>query len=366
MVSGGSAGIDCQNGEPFLPIAVIALTRNGTRLGVKLREGLGAEFFVLRKYRGQAGAAAEPFDDLKSLLSRLWSEQRDLVCIMATGIVVRLVAPLLKGKDSDPAIVVMDEAGRFAISLLSGHLGGANELAHRCAFVSGARAVITTATDVNRLPSFDLLAKENGWGIEDLSRVKTLNALLLDDEEIAVVDQTGLVRSYFHGRGRLIFHDTFVAAIRSAAKGVLFVSSSLVPMQLQSERLLVLRPRTLVLGVGCNSGTGCDEIAGLIMTHLKRQFLAAASLACIATAEAKQHEPGLRAAAEQLGVPLRCFSSEELNTVPVPSPPSEHAVKAIGATGVAEPAALLASAGGRLLMAKVKSGNVTLAIAEMV
>jgi cobalt-precorrin 5A hydrolase len=325
---------------------------------------MGAELFVLQKYRGQAGARAEMFTDLKELLPRLWQEQRGIICIMATGIVVRLIAPLLQGKDSDPAVVVMDEAGKFAVSLLSGHLGGANELCERCAFVTGARAVITTATDVNGLPSFDVLAREFGWAIEDLSRVKTLNSILLDGEEIAVVDATGLVRSYFHGRGKLVFHDTFVAGLRSNARGFLFVTSSVVPPQLQSPNLLVLRPRNLVLGIGCNSGTEAEEIKAVIMANLKRQFLSPLSIDCIATAEAKRDEPGLVACAASLGAPLFYFPSPELNRVEAPTPPSDHVIKAIGASGVAEPAALLASQGGKLLLKKVKDGNVTLAIAE--
>jgi cobalt-precorrin 5A hydrolase len=314
---------------------------------------------------GQAGKGAIPIDGtLQELISGLWNECDGLVCMMSTGIVVRMIAPLLKGKDVDPAVVVMDDAGKFSISLLSGHLGGANELAERCAFISGARPVITTATDANDLPSFDMLAKENGWLIEDLSRVKVLNSLLLDNEKIAVVDDTGLVRPYFHGRGRLMFHDSFVGALRSEAKGFLLVTSSIIPPQLQSEALLVLRPRTLVLGIGCNSGTAADEIEGVILSQLKRLFLSPKSIAMIVSAEAKQKEPGLIEAAERLSVPFSCYSSEELNSVDAPSPESEHAMAAIGAKGVAEPAAMLASGSGKLLLKKVKSGNVTLAIAE--
>ena len=348
-----------------MSIAIIAITRNGARLGAKLRDGTGAELFVLQKYRGQAGPKAQGFDTLKELLSALWQTHDGIVAIMATGIVVRMVAPLLQGKDTDPAVVVMDEAGKFAISLLSGHLGGGNDLAERCAFVTGARPVITTATDVNGLPSFDLLAKDHGWAIEELGPVKTLNSLLLDGEEIAVVDTTGLVRPYFHGRGKLAFYDTFVAGLRSGARGFLFVTNSVVPPQLQSESLLVLRPRNLVLGIGCNRGTGREEIEGVIAANLKRLFLSPRSIACIATAEAKRDEPGLVACAAAHGVPLRCFSSGELNEVAAPSPPSEHALKAIGAAGVAEPSALRASQGGTLILKKVKDGNVTLAIAEM-
>jgi cobalt-precorrin 5A hydrolase len=349
-----------------MKIAIITITRNGARLGARLKSGFaGADLYALPKYMGTAGKGATAIEgELKQFFERLWQEVDGFVCIMATGIVVRLAAPLLEGKDKDPAVVVMDDAGRFSISLLSGHLGGANELAERSAFIVGARAVITTATDANDLPSFDMLARDNCWIIEDLSRVKVLNSLLLDGEPISVVDDTDTVRSYFHGRGRLQFHDSFVAGLRCGAKGFLFVTSSIIPPQLLSESLLVLRPKNLYLGIGCNSGTSADEIEGVILANLKRLFLSPASLAAIGTAEAKRNEPGLVEVAERLALPLICYSSEELNAVVVPSPPSEHAISAIGAAGVAEPAALLASGGGELLLKKVKSGNVTFALAK--
>ncbi len=348
-----------------MKVAIITITKNGVQLGTRLKSGFkAADLYTLPKYLGAAAKETIAIEgELSSIFKRLWLEVDGFVCIMATGIVIRLVAPFLESKESDPAVVVMDDAGRFAISLLSGHLGGANELAERCGFITGARAVITTATDVNGLPSFDMLAKEHGWIIEDISRVKTLNSLLLDNETIAVVDDTGLVRSYFHGKGKLQFYDSFVAGIRSAAKGILFVTNSIIPPQLQSELLLVLRPKNLVLGIGCNSGTSADEIEAVVLATLKRTFLAPVCIAAIGTAEAKSGEAGLIAAAKSFGVPFRCFSSEELNAVAVPSPPSEHALAAIGARGVAEPAAILAAGGGKLLLKKIKSGNVTLAVA---
>ena len=350
-----------------MKIAVIAITRNGVRLGAKVKNGLtAATLFVPRRYAG-AAEGATPYDgELKELIARLWPEVEGLVCIMATGIVVRLVAPHLRAKDRDPAVVVMDDAGNFAISLLSGHLGGANELACRCAFITGAREVITTATDVNGLPSFDTLAKEEGWVIEELSRVKLLNRLLLDDERIAVVDPTGRVRIAFHGRGRLSCHENFREALESGARGCLFVTNRQLPSRLDSGNILVLRPKNLVLGIGCNRGTGEEEIGEVVRATLKRLFLSPRSIFCVATAEAKRDEPGLVAFAASLGVPLLWYGSDELNGVACPSSPSAHALAAIGATGVAEPAALLASGGGTLLMQKLRSGNVTLAIAEAV
>ena len=349
-------------------IAVVAITRNGTLLGKRLRESLaGAELYVSSRYAGQAGKDRVIFEpgELKGLLGSLWDRVDGFVLIMATGIVVRMIAPLLESKQSDPAVVTMDDAGRFAISLTSGHLGGANELAERCAFISGARAVITTATDANNLPSFDMLAKEQGWVIDDISRVKTLNSLLLDDEEIAVVDPGGQTRCWFHGRGRLSFYETFAEAMASRAKGFVFVTNRQLPPRSQPENLLILRPRNLVLGIGCNRGTPADEIDSFVAANLKRIFVSLKSVRCIASAAAKRDESGLIEYAERHAIPLDFFESAELNRVVCPSPPSEHARAAIGAVGVAEPAALLASGGGRLMLKKVKSENVTLAVAEM-
>lgn len=349
-----------------MKIAIIAITGNGARLGAILKEGLqDAELFVPAKCADLCGCPVNVFTgELKALVQRLWKEARGIVCIMATGIVVRIIAPLLQSKDKDPAMVVIDDAGKFSISLLSGHLGGANELAQDCASLIGATAVITTATDARGLPSFDLLAKKEGWVIEDLSRVKVLNTLLLEDEEIAVVDPSGLVEQYFSGCGRLSFHPDFKDALHSGAKGYLFVTNRGLPSQIRPPSLLILRPRNLVLGIGCNSGTEAEEIENVVQDNLNRLFLSMKSVGCVATAAAKSNEPGLLAFADKYFLPVIYYESIELNAVRTPSPASQHAMDAIGAAGVAEPAALLASQGGRLLLYKVKSGNVTLAIAE--
>ncbi|MEI8355366.1 MAG: cobalamin biosynthesis protein, partial [Deltaproteobacteria bacterium] len=332
-------------------IAVIAITGNGARIGAKLLEGLpGAELFVPPKCSESAGCPATVFsEELKALLGRLWQEAEGVICIMASGIVVRLVAPLLQGKERDPGVVVMDDAGKFAISLLSGHLGGANELAKKCSLFTGATPVITTATDVHGIPSFDMLGKEEGWVIDDLSRIKILNTLLLEDAEIAVVDPTGLVEQYFSGRGRLSFNSDFISALQSGAKGFLFVTNRILPPPLQSSALLLLRPRNLTVGIGCNSGTPADEIEEVVCSNLKRLFLSIKSVRSIATAVAKKEEPGLLDFAGKYSFPILFYESSELNAVQTPTLPSRHAMKAIGAAGVAEPAALLSAKGGKLL-----------------
>jgi len=349
---------------PVTPVAVIALTRGGARLARRIAGGVEATLYVLRRYGGDAGRGAHLFDDLSMVFPTIFREHHRIVFIGAAGIAVRMAAPLLVSKERDPALVVMDEKGEFAIPILSGHLGGGNELARVLSHITGGRPVITTATDVNQLPSFDLVAQELGWEIERLERVKHANAALLDQEPIAVVDPTGRLRHRFAGRGELRTHDTLVAALRSPCRVVVLVSNTVVPPAMDSERLLVLRPKNLFLGIGCNRGTAADEIVTLVTGTMRRLFLSPRSLGGIGTAEAKRGEEGLREAAATLGVPLIFYDSDELNGVAVPSPPSHHARKAIGAQGVAEPAAILASRGGELILSKVRSGNVTLAIAE--
>ena len=187
---------------------------------------------------------------------------------------------------------------------------------------------------------------------------------MLEDGEIAVVDPSGLVEQYFSGRGRLSFHADFMDALNSGAKGFLYVTNRRLPPQAMSPNLLILRPRNLVLGIGCNSGTEADEIEEVVQGNLKRLFLSIKSVARVASASAKRNEAGLLAFAEKYSLPVDFFENSALNTVLTPTPPSRHAMEAIGAAGVAEPAALLASKGGKMLLKKVKSGNVTLAIAE--
>lgn len=354
--------------QPEMKIAIIAITRNGSVIGKKLLSSLNcAELHVSARYACESDHTVRSFEPtaLKEVLNSLWNRVDGFIFIMSTGIVVRLVAPLLRSKSSDPAITVMDDQGRFSISLLSGHLGGANELTERCAAITGSSAVITTATDAAGLPSFDMLAKEMGWGIDNICHVKNLNTLLLDNRQIAVVDHSGHTRKYFQGRGNLSFHDSIGHATESMAEGYLFVTSRQLAPEEVPANALILRPRNLVLGIGCNRGTSMEEIELFVTLQMHQLQLCPECIQSIATAEAKSDEDGLIAYAKKVGIPLKLFSSTELNRVVVTTPPSRHALDAIGATGVAEPAAILASGGGRLLLNKVKTKNLTLAVAEL-
>jgi cobalt-precorrin 5A hydrolase len=349
-----------------MKLAILAITANGARLGARLRGALPeAELHVLRKYAPCVADAHRPFDGLAQRVAELWRQGQGLIFVMAAGIVVRTIAGHLQSKACDPAVVVLDEKGCFAVSLLSGHLGGGNALARQCAAVLGGQAVITTATDVNDLPSFDLLAQQEGLLIEDLAQVKGLNALLLDGAEIALIDDSGRLFPHLAGLPNVKRCDDLAAAEQSGSEGLVLVSNRQLPQPTGSRKRLLLHPKNLFLGIGCNRGTTAAEIDQVVARELQRLELSPKSLAAIGSATAKQDEQGLLAYAEGAGLPLFFYDSATLNGVTVPSPPSTVVQKAIGATGVAEPAALLAAGeGGRLLLPKIKSGNVTLAIAE--
>ncbi|SHJ11071.1 cobalt-precorrin 5A acetaldehyde-lyase [Malonomonas rubra DSM 5091] len=348
-----------------MKLAIVAITSRGAQLarhlGAKLPE---ARVFLPEKYR--SGDDCDYFDKpLAVWLPSLFAEVEQLVCIMATGIVVRILGRELQGKDKDAAVVVMDEAGQFAISLLSGHLGGANDLARRLATVCGATPVITTATDVNKLPAWDQVARDVDLVVEPVAHLKTLNSLLLEGRKIGLVDQRRRVADKFVSIKGVSLYDNFAAATRSSADGLVFVTHRFLPHLQNQPEMLALRPRDLVVGIGCNRGTSDEEIEQAVRSKLKQSFLAFASIACIASIDAKQDEAGLLQFAERHNLPLKFFSADELNKVEIPSPVSLHAQKAVGAKGVCEPAALLASNMGEMLIRKQKVGNLTIAVAEI-
>lgn len=351
-----------------MTLAIIAITRNGAQLGARLQAACPqAQLFVLDRFAPAAGPQATPFGgDLRALVGRLWGHYAGFAFIMATGIVVRLVAPLLASKERDPAVVVLDEAGRCAISLLAGHLGGANRLAVELATACGGMPVITTATDVNGLTAWDEASRQAGLRVEPVAHIKNLNSLLLEGGRIALVDRRGRVAPYFANTPGIEVHATFAAALQSGATGLVFVTHRQLPDLERRPNLLALRPPDLVVGIGCNRGTSAEEIEAAVVGELGRAFLAFASIGRLASIAEKADETGLLEFAARHALPLEFYPAAALNAVTVPSPPSPQALAAVGAGGVCEPAAVLAAGGGPLLITKKKHGNVTIAVAEKV
>jgi cobalt-precorrin 5A hydrolase len=335
-------------------IAVWAITPNGAALASKIAAGIPkAEVYVARKIA--APGRVRRFDSLAQAVAECFQRYTGHVFVMATGIVVRTVAPLMVHKTQDPAVVVTDDRGRFAISLLSGHLGGANRLAEQVAAAIGAQPVITTATDVNAVPAIDLLAQEAGMAIENPQAIKTVNMALLTSAAVEVHDPFRLISNRIPNACRLGPGGPFVARV--------FVDDRLLDAPAGA---LVLRPPSLVAGIGCNRGTAADEIRGLLFATLRDAGLCRESLRSLASIDLKADEPGLIALAQELGLPIEFFGREAINRVGgAVQTPSAMVEKHIGVKSVCEATAILAAHGGELVVPKRTTRNATVAIARV-
>lgn len=351
-----------------MTLAAITVTKQGIALGERI---LAAEpdavLYVPAKYGLAPAERVRVFPgQLAPLLAEIYGGYDGFVFLMATGIVVRVIAEHIKDKRHDPAVVVMDITGRFAISLVSGHLGGANTLARRLAEVTGATPVITTGTDVNETIAPDVIAMEIGGEIDDFEVMKKVSAALVDGDATGVVDLTGVQAPSLGGalKPNVKVLPSLEALRASPVVAGIVITNRLLDFTDFRRPVVIIRPKNLVVGVGCNRGTSAGEIAGAVGEVLRGHGLSLKSVWTLATVEAKRDEAGLVEAATRLGVPLELCDKATLNAVPDVPNPSEAPMKYVGVQGVAEPAALHVS-GGRLVIEKVKSGNVTVAVAEM-
>jgi cobalt-precorrin 5A hydrolase len=297
-----------------------------------------------------------PFVRLKDEIKRRFNAHSQHIFIMATGIVVRSIAGHLVHKTHDPAVVVCDEAGRFAISLVSGHVGGANALARGVAAITGGQSVITTATDVNQVPAIDVIATESRLVIENPVAIKTVNMALITGAPIRVHDPYGKVISRLPPGQVTPFEDRGVGQDGVAV----FVDHMRLDLP---PHVLVLRPSTLVAGMGCNRGTDLEEMRDLLERTFSANHLCLSSLRCLASVDLKADEPGLLVLADSLKIKITFFTPKQLNTVAKVPTPSATVEKHIGVQSVCEAAALLATNQGRLIVPKQKTANVTLAVA---
>ena len=293
------------------PIKILALTSQGAALAHRLARGLkGAQCWLPEALAGEPGDLI--FHKLAQSFQEAFAGNDNLVCVMAAGIVVRGIAPYLKGKDTDPAVVVVDEAGRFAVSLLSGHLGGANELARRVATVLGGTAVITTATDVHGLPALDQIAVAQGLAIENLAGVRLIHMALLAGRPVRLVDPEGLLYSELSAYPELFSVEPDLDRALTGPGATVYVGFR---ERDWPPEWLRLRPRNLVAGMGCHKETPGEELLAFIRKTFEKEKLSLLSLKALATIEAKKDEPGLLMAARSLGVEFLCFTATELKDI---------------------------------------------------
>ncbi len=343
-------------------IAIWVVTPNGLAVAVKITATWPtAALFYTRRLNGQVtgGACVARLTDAVALE---FNRHAGHIFIMSTGIVVRAIATLIQHKTVDPAVVVIDDNGRFVISLLSGHIGGANRLANDVAGILGAIPVVTTATDVNRKPAIDVIATEKGLKIENPRAIKAVSMALLTDEPVAVHDPWRWLENSLPGA--ICFSGTTSGetwALPDQMAAGIFVADTICRLP---SRVLVLRPPSLVAGIGCNRDTPKEEIRDLLFGTLAQFGLAPDSIYAITTIDLKSDEAGLVDLAADLNVPLKFFSKNKLNQVKDIPTPSAMVAKHVGVKSVCEAAAILASQNGQLIVPKQNTRNVTVAIAR--
>ena len=332
-------------------ISLIAFTNAGCELALEVRVALEERGFSV-DLSGPARFAAdfdiESYGSLSTWTAERFATKDALVFVGASGIAVRAIAPFVRDKFSDPAVVSIDEAGRFAVPLLSGHVGGANELARLLADSIGATPVISTATDVEGRFAVDEWAREMGLVIVERMLAKEVSASLIDGRKIGF-------SSDFPYDGDLpdgLSEDAF----GECELGILV---SLDTVQSPYERTLHLVPRAVNLGVGCRRGTPAATIARQVEAAFSGRGIGLFALAAIASIDLKEDEQGLEDFAESLKLPLRFFSAEELGAVEGEFTPSDFVEKTVGVDNVCERAAV--ALGGRLVVPKTAGEGVTVA-----
>jgi len=315
------------------PIAYLAFTERGRALAERICAALG-------------GAASCTRDgvSLRAWTAEHFPTARALVYIGAAGIAVRTVAPHLAGKASDPAVVCIDEGGRYAIPLVSGHIGGANALAREIARVLGAAAVVTTATDVNGVFAVDDWARTQDCAVVGTERIKNVSGRLLAGETVGVCPAFPIAGDPPEGVELRQEDADFWVDIRP-------------------HDGLVLAPRCLILGVGCRRGTTLETLEAHFAEFCRANDILPEAVCAAATIDWKKKEEGLSAFCAAHGWRLFVFSTEELAAAEGAFSASGFVAAVTGVDNVCERAAV--RAGGTLLVRKYAGGGVTFALAQM-
>lgn len=374
--------------------ALVALSRRGAGLARALAGSLagGTDLYLDRRFL-EAGDVAQSFElPLRPVVGQVLREYPAVVLFLPVGAAVRLIAPFLQDKHQDPAVVCVDDAGRFAVSLVSGHVGGADRLAQEVARVLGATPVVTSGSHVTETLAVDLMGRELGWSLEaESAAVTRASAAVVNGDPVGVYQSAGEPDWWPEIRPlppNLTVYPSLASLGASSCSAALIISDESNPIAgkdqtlepgFAGKTLILYRPRSLSAGMGCRRGVPVAELERLLVDTFHEHNLSLSSLGCIATAELKRDEPGLLALAEQYGVPLICYSGDQLNSVYSQTPAeaaggragnipglvrSERAHALLGIWGVAEPAALLASGDNRLLVPKQKGARATVAVAR--
>ena len=328
-------------------IGIIAFTKAGCALAKKLADGLGlGSGSVCGPARFADELGIDAYGSLDAWTQAHFTTDDALIFVGASGIAVRAIAPHVRDKFSDPAVVSVDEAGRFVVPLLSGHVGGANELARDIAVITGGQAAVSTATDVNGLFAVDEWAARHGFAILERSIAKEISAALLAGRPVGFKSDFEL--------------DEKPSGVTEGAADIGFVVS-LDDSAMPFPRTLHLVPRVATVGVGCRKGTDPSALEQAVADALAEANVSAKAVTTIASIEVKKDELAILELASKMGWSPVFYTADELAAVPGEFSSSDFVKRTVGVDNVCERAAC--ASGGELVLGKQAGGGITVAIA---
>ena len=337
-----------------MTVWLIAYSERGCRTALRAAEALERRGSACRVFASEKHRVSEAVEAL-TVPCADWAgagfQAADaLIFCCAAGIAVRGIAPHVRSKKTDPAVIVVDETARFVVSLLSGHIGGANALASDLAADLGATAVITTATDLNGLFAVDVFAEKNHLFIESMALAKEVSAALLAGEAVGFCSD-------------LPVQGEVPPELTQDGPADIGVCVTADPTKVPWPRTLRLIPKRYAAGLGCRRGKDTGEMARFFAVHLAETGADPRALRCIASVDLKKDEPCLLALAETYHVPFVTYSADELNALPGEFSGSDFVKGVTGVDCVSERAALRC-AGGKLVCKKIAGEGMTFALAE--
>jgi cobalt-precorrin 5A hydrolase len=341
--------------------AVVSLTLRGAELALKIGYQMKADIYVKNQVIEKYVMSDRLFlvhpvtTEFSTLIEKLFNSYDALVFVMACGIVVRSIAPYIKDKVNDPAVLVVDEKGQHVISLLSGHIGGANKLAKEVARLTGGVPVITTATDVNNVIAFDVFAVENGCIIENIKDLKYISSELVNGGEVGFYTDCTI-------SGTLPENVIKEQLPGSCKYGV--VLSNVLNIPYKAEKILIIRPKNLILGIGCRKGTSTEAIENAVEHFLNKNNKSLLSIKYLASIDLKKEEKGIVEFCKRTGIEFRTFSAEVIKSIEDRFTASTFVKKSVGVGSVSEACAVMGGNNAKLICPKTVYKGITLALAE--
>ncbi len=342
------------------PYAVYAITRHGIEIAKRLTAQIeGADLFVSQKLLAAAPEGAIPLPlPMGPTLTETFTAYDCHIFIISVGAVVRMIAPLMQNKKIDPAVLCVDDAARFTICVLSGHVGRGNSFTEKVASALDNLPVITTASDAIGTLTVDILGRDLGWTLDDPDRNVTRGcAAVVNNEKVLFVQETGEPNWWPQDKPLPpgVTYTTTLENIDPTAYEILLIASdrdlkTTHPAHWQNA--VLYRPKSLVIGMGCDKNAAADMVERGFLHLLQQNHLSVKSVKAIATIDVKKEEPAFLHLCEKYHLPLQIFTAPQLDAVAGIENPSETVKKHVGTRGVSEASALLASGAEKLLVPK--------------